>query len=457
MTQVIEKAKQVPGPGGHFLLGNLPDYKDDPLDFLLNLAQEYGDISHFRFMGTSAILLNHPDYIKHVLQDNNRNYNKDTVDYDMLRPVVGNGLLTNDGEDWLRQRRLIQPAFHRRQIDRFGRLMVQAADEMLAAWNGRSQPNDPVDIAQAMMRLTLRIVGEALFGIDLSGEANEVGAAFTYINEDLSSRLIDGYFIPLPIPTPRNLRFHEAKSKLDHVVAEIIQERRREKEERDDLLALLLNARDEETGTGMDDEQMHDELITLLLAGHETTAVALSWTFYLLSEHPKVRQKLEAEVDQVLNGRLPTIDDLPELTYTHQVLQESMRLYPPAWAISRKAIEADTIDDYYIPQGAMIVLSPYTMHRHPRYWTNPEGFDPERFRPEAAKDRPHFAYFPFGGGPRLCIGADFAMTEAQLVLTAVTQRYRLNLVPGHPVKPSPLITLRPKEGLQMTLHQRSAN
>ncbi|MGW8318676.1 MAG: cytochrome P450 [Candidatus Promineifilaceae bacterium] len=454
MNEVEVVHRQAPGPGGHFLVGSTPELRQDPLGFFLDLTRQYGDVAHIRLMGVSAFVVNRPDYIKHVLQDNNHNYSKDTEDYRMLKPVVGNGLLTNDGPDWLRQRRLIQPAFHRQKVAGFGQLMVEAAKAMLDRWAARPAPEAPLDVAEEMRRLTLRIVGEALFDVDLSDEASEVGRAFTYINEDLSGRLYDGYFIPLRIPTPRNRRFRQAKETLDKVVNDIIRERREQPDERQDLLAILIAAQDEETGQGMSDEQLHDELITLLLAGHETTAVALSWTWYLLSKYPEVMAKLHAELATALDGRDPTVDDLPNLPCTHRVLQESMRLYPPAWGISRKAEDDDVIGEYFIPAGSVIFLLPYTMHRHPDYWDDPDAFDPERFLPERAQERPQFAYFPFGGGPRLCIGADFAMVEAQLVLATVAQRYVLKLVPGHPVEPQPLITLRPRYGLHMTVRQQ---
>jgi len=435
------------GPKGHWLLGVMPDINRDPLGFFQNTSQ-YGPIFSFRFFIWSGIMVNHPDYIKHILQENYKNYTKQTHDYQLMKPIVGAGLLTSEGDFWLRQRRLIQPAFHRHRIQSFGTLMADSTLQMLERWQSEPFRSEPFDVSNEMMRLTLSIVGKALFSQDLSHEAEAVGRSFT-VASDYTSRKLRSVVL-----LSGGKEYRQAISELDRVVMEIIAERRSrkdriEEDRNEDLLDMLLNARDEDTGQGMTDKQLRDEVITLLLAGHETTANALSWTWYLLSENPDVYHRLQAELKTILNGRIPEMDDLPNLPYTRMVIQESMRLYPPAWIISRRAESEDIVDGYRIPSKSILHLSSYVMHRNPDYWDKPEVFDPERFCPERSIGRPAFAYFPFGGGPRLCIGRDFAMAEAQLILATVASRCRLELVPGHPVVPDPQITLRLKHGLQM--------
>ncbi len=445
--------KPVAGPRGHFLLGSAPAMQHDRLGFLLRLTQDYGDVVHVRFLFWPAYMVNSPDGVKHVLQENHRNYNKDLFTYTVFHPFVGKGLLTNDGQSWLHQRRLIQPTFHRKHLATFGTLMTGAAVAMLERWQGSAGHNEPLNVAVEMMRLTQGIVGQALFSVDLSKETDTIGQAITTLSE-LVSDYIYAPFPPLGVPTTRNRRMQSALRTLDRFVYSLITQRRQQlvDTETDDLLSLLLSARDEETGQGMNDKQLHDEVITLLVAGHETTANLLTWCWYLLSQHPHVERRLYAELNEVLGGELPALERLPELPYTRMVLEETLRLYPPAWVFSRKAIAEDEIGGYHIPANSMIWLSPYTTHRHPAFWEQPEVFDPERFTPERSAGRPHYAYFPFGGGPRQCIGNNFAMMEAQLILATVAQRYRLHLVPGHPVEPQALVTLRPRYGLQMTVH-----
>lgn len=443
----MEKLSIPAGPKGHWLLGVMPDVNRDPLGFF-ERASQYGPIFSFRFFIWSGIMVNHPDYIKHILKENNKNYSKQTHDYQVIKPIVGEGLLTSEGDFWLRQRRLIQPAFHRHRIQSFGTPMTDSTLQMLERWQSEPFRSEPFDVSNEMMRLTLSIVGKALFSQDLSHEAEAVGRSFTEASNYTSRKLRSVVLLS------GGKEYRRAISELDRVVMEMIAERRSgkdriEDDRNEDLLDMLLSARDEETGQGMTDKQLRDEVTTLLLAGHETTANALSWTWYLLSKNPDVSHKLRAELKMVLNGRVPNMDDLFNLPYTRMVIQESMRLFPPAWIISRRAEEEDSVGDYYIPAKSIIHISSYVMHRHPDYWDNPEKFDPERFCPERSEGRPAFAYFPFGGGPRLCIGRDFAMAEAQLILATVASRCQLELVPGHPVVPDPQITLRLKHGLQM--------
>jgi cytochrome P450 len=445
----LHRKLQPPGEGAYRLFASAHQIQRDPLQFLTELTRTYGDIAFVRFLVWPVYVINHPDFIKQVLQEHHRSYNKDNFDYRLLRPLLGKGLLTNDGASWLHQRRLIQPTFHRQRLAAFGSLMTEATLAMLERWEHCAERGEVLDIAAEMMRLTLRIIGQALFSIDLSAQANTVGQALTRANDYLCAPLP-----PLFVPTPRNRRLQTALRCLDALVYDLITTRRQSQQDTPDLLSVLLGVRDEETGEGMHDRQIRDEVITLLLAGHETTAVALCWTWYLLAQHQECEQRLHAEVDAILGGRLPTVEDLPNLPYNRMVLEESLRLYPPAWSFSRNPLADDELGGYHIKAGSTVLLCPYTTHRHPAFWEQPEVFDPLRFTPERAASRPHYAYFPFGGGPRLYIGSAFAMMEAHLILATVAQRYRLRLGTGVRVEPEPLITLRPRGGLPMLVQPR---
>lgn len=418
------------------------------------MIRQYGDVVRIPTILGSFYLVNHPNGVKHVLQENYKNYDKDTLDYHILRSLLGKGLLTDDGSSWLQQRRLMQPAFHRQRVMAFGTLMTSATCTLLERWENHLREGQALDVAPEMMRLTLSIIGEALFSLDLSTESTTVGPAFTTANRLLTEHMYSPW-IPFSVPTPRNRRYHQARQELSNVVYSIIRMRRQDNEDKEDLLSMLLHVRDEETGQGMSDRQLHDEVLTLMLAGHETTATALCWTFYLLSQHPGVEQRLHQELHDTLGGRVPTVTDLPNLPYTQWVIAEAMRLYPPGWSVLRHALADDEIEGYRIPAGSTMVISQYTTHRHPTFWEHPDTFDPERFSSERSAGRPHYAYFPFGGGPRLCIGNTFALTEAQLILTTIAQHYTLRLVSGTRAEPEPLITLRPRHGLSMTLHPRT--
>lgn len=438
-----------PGPAGGLILGSMRDIEKDSLGFFVNGARKFGDVYRFRMLFWKVVFINHPDAIQRVLQDNDHNYDKATFDYDLIRPVVGNGLLTSDGDFWFRQRRLVQPAFHRKKLAGFADMITDEAAAMVDRWRAR-EASKPFKVTPEMTRLTLGIAGRAFFGLDLESEARQVGPAFTQVNQILQERFYSP-LVPLSWPTPMNRRFRAAMDQLHAVVNSIIEARRRQPAGEDDVLGLLLSARDPETGEGMDDHQIRDEVMTLMLAGHETTANALSWTLYLLARHPNVRAELEHELADVLSGRQPTVDDLAHLPLTDQVLHESLRLYPPAWAFSRRALAADRLGGYQVDQGTTVMISPYALHRHPTFWPDPETFDPSRFAPDAAEGRPRYAYIPFGGGPRLCIGRDFALMEARLVLGVLLQACRLDLPAGLTVDAEPLITLRPKGGLPMHL------
>ena len=449
---ILLRYKHAPGPHGHFLLGSTREIRRDPLRFGLAMTEQYSDIVRIRFLFWHAYLVNHPDGVKHILQENHQNYTKGIYAYKMFMPLLGQGLVTNSGESWLHQRHLMQPSFHRKRLAAFGTLMTGATVAMLDQWQGFAQCNQPLAVGAEMLRLTLYIAGKALFNIDLSDETHTVGQAVTTVNKLLSDYLYTP-FPPLNVPTSRNRRLQAACRTLDQVVHGIITQRRQQNTDTGDLLSMLLLARDEETGQGMSDQQVRDEVITLLIAGHETVSAALTWIWYLLSHYPDVEDRLHTELDTVLGGHLPAVDHLARLSYTRMVLEEALRLYPPAWVFGRKAIADDEIGGYFIPANSMIVLSPYMTHHHPAFWENPEVFDPERFTPERSASRPHYAYFPFGGGPRMCIGSNFALMEMQLILATLAQRYKLRLLPGHLVEPEALLSLRPRYGLPMTLHR----
>ncbi len=440
--------------GGGLVLGSARDFARDTLQFIDTLAGR-GDVVRYRFVVWPTLFLNRPEYIKQVLQENNHNYNKNVASTELLKSVLGTGLLTNDGASWLQRRRLIQPAFHRQRIAALGSLITTETTKLLDQWDDRPAGEAWLDVSNQMMGLTLRVVGLALFGADMSGEVDTVGTSFTAILNFLTRAAFRPYLLFPGVPARGKRQFQAARRELDQVVYHIIARRRREGIEASDLLSMLVQARDEETGESMTDRELHDEIITLLLAGHETTAVALSWAWYLLSKQQGVESRLHDELDSVLGGRVPTSEDLPQLPYARMVIEETMRLYPPVWSILRRAVGDDEIGPYHVPAGTSIFISPYAMHRHPDFWEDPETFDPERFTPARSAGRPHFAYVPFGGGPRQCIGNTFALTEAQLILATVAQRYRLRMDPASQVKPNALITLRPQGGLRMRLERVS--
>jgi cytochrome P450 len=449
-ARTVPHAIRAPGPSVLFLLKSLPTLRGNLPGFMTGLTQQYGDVVRISFLNQEGYLLNHPDAVKHVLQSHYLQYNKDVYALKFLKALLGEGLLTNEGASWLRQRRLMQPAFHRKQLRTLSTLMTDATSAMLESWQGIAQRGEVLDVAQEMMRLTLRNVGLALLSRDLSNEMDRLGQAFASYRTLLMQFLYTP-FPPLGVPTPRNRRLQATIRELDTIIEGIISERRKQHTGTGDLLSILLQTRDEETGEGMTDRQVRDEVMTLLLAGHETTATALTWTWYLLSQHPRVEDRLHTELDEVLAGQPPSVEHLPRLPYTRMILEETLRLYPPTFSLSRRALVDDEIGGYTLPAKSTILLCPYTTHRHPAFWEDPDEFNPERFLPERAAARPHFAYFPFGGGPRQCIGNQFALMEAQLILATIAQRYRLRLASQHRVEAEVVLTIRPRHGLPMAL------
>jgi cytochrome P450 len=440
-----------PGPKGHPLFGMLPEFRGDRLAFLVRVAREYGSVARFKVRDRSVFLVTDPAGAKHVLQDNADNYGRKTRSVEALKETLGNGLLTTTGPSWWRNRRLAQPSFHKQRLAGFAGTMAAASvefvDELARAGGGAA-----FDVVPMFTRLTLRILGRCLFERDLTDEADAVGRALSVVLHHTIEKLAALFPLPGIVPTPKNLRFRAALRALDRVVLSLIAERRRDAADRGDLLSMLLAARDEETGDGLTDQQLRDEVMTLLLAGHETTAMTLAWTFYLLSLHPGVRRTLETDVDAAPPD--VGVEALGRLRYTRMVLDEALRLYPPAWVVTRSADGDDEIGGFTIPAGSRVLVSPYVTQHDPKLWDDPEGFDPERFAPEASEGRPRYAYFPFGGGPHLCIGAGFATMEATIVLATVARRLRLDLEPGRAVAIDPLVTLRPKPGIWVTARAR---
>jgi cytochrome P450 len=447
LTARRARGKLPPGPKGHFLVGSLPEISRDWLGFLTRCAREYGDVVFFRLAHVPVCLLTHPDGIERVLVTEASKFVK-SRDYRALAQVLGNGLLTSEGEAWRRQRKRIQPAFRHENILAYTSLMVERANRMLAGW----RPGETRDVHQDMMRVTLEIIAEALFGFDVSPQAESISAALQTFTEKFINQASFAFLLPARLPVPGRWRLERAARNLSRIIYAMIQERRARPQATGDLLGTLLGMQSSEEGP-MDDRQLRDELITLLLAGHETTAIALSWTFYLLAQHPAVEANLARELCEVLAGRLPEARDLPRLRYTEMVVKESMRLYPPAWGIGRETLEDFELDGYRLPAGTNIFLVQWITHRDPRFYEDPERFEPDRWRDDPIRSGrlPRFAYFPFGGGPRVCVGASFAMAEATLLLAAIAQRFHLALVPGHPVEIFPSITLRPKHGIRVVV------
>jgi cytochrome P450 len=442
-------AKLPPGPPAQSWTGAFKDYSRDPLGYLPRLAQNYGDIVTLRYYTFRVYFISHPDYIEEVLVTQNRKFIKGRI-LRANKRLFGNGLLTSEGDFWLRQRRLAQPAFHRARIASYADTMVRYTQRLLDEWKSGAE----CDIHAEMMRLTLQIVAKTLFDADVDREARQVGQALEAIME-LNSDFRKLLFTPSWVPTPRNVRAALATRRLANIIFRIISQRRASGKDTGDLLSMLLVAQDED-GSRMNDRQLRDEAMTIFLAGHETTANALSWTWLLLAQNPAVEAKLHAELDAVLAGRAPTLDDLARLPYCGNVITESMRLYPPAWGMARVAIEDTEIGGYPIPKGCGVSLAQWVVHRDPRWYDAPLEFRPGRWEGDFLRRLPRFAYFPFGGGPRQCIGNSFATMEATLLLATIAQQFRVRMVPDYPAVPIPSITLRPRYGIRATLHARTS-
>src|SRR5688572_203426 len=423
-----------PGPRGHFMVGNLPEFARDVLGFHEQCRDEFGDIVRIHVANRAIYLLNHPEHIHNVLVTNQRNFVKHSFFFRHVRALFGRGLLVNEGESWLRQRRLMAPDFHRDRITSYGETMVAFAERTLDQWRA----GETRDVYHDMMALTLEIVAKVLFDYDVGDDVAAFSRALDAVMDEIAARFRRPMFVPDWVPLPGNLRYNAGLKALDKVVYRIIAEHHANSERDRDLLSMLMQVRDEHGGR-MSDKQLRDEAITLLLAGHETTAIALSWTFYLLSRHPEVDAALNRELTRVLGDRAPTPADLPELRYTEHVILESMRLFPPAYGIGREALADCEIGGYHVPAGTTVFMMSYVLHRDPRWFDDPHAFRPERWQDGLAERLPRHAYMPFGGGPRICIGNNFAMMEAVLLLASIARRYKLAAVSNEEVQPFPTI------------------
>jgi cytochrome P450 len=427
----------------------------DPLGMYTQARQDYGDYVRLRVVPAHyCYLLTHADAVEHVLHKNHKNYRKPDIFYNSVSLLVGDGLFTNEGEPWLSQRRLAQPAFHSQYLAQLSPLMVEAAETFLR--EQEAVVGQPIDILDGMMKLGLRIASTTLFSVDISGAADATGKAFRTTFKHVSNRLNSMQLVPNWIPTNANRSFARAKRLLDRTVMGLIATRRNDPSKPHDLLTMLINAKDEQTGQRMPQRLLMDEVLTLLTAAHENVGAALSWTWYLLGQNPDVQNNVYEEIRGRLQGRNPSIDDLPHLPLTKAVFEESLRLYPPGWGELRESISADEINGFAIPAKSIILLCQWVTHRHPDFWEDPDRFKPERFLSSAPTHRHRFAYFPFGGGPRICIGMQFALIEGPLVLATILQRFRIELVSDHPVEPDATFTLRPRHGLKVILHPRGA-
>ncbi|MEK6335377.1 MAG: cytochrome P450 [Acidobacteriota bacterium] len=443
-------ATRPPGPKGSLIMGVMREFNRDSLGFIERAQREYGDVVWMRFLYVPALFLYHPDDVEYVLTTNPKNFIKSmSLRSNFFQRLVGNGLVTSQGEEWKRARRLSQPAFHRERVATYADTMVNYTERLVSRW----QTGETRDIHREMMRLTLEIVVRCLFSADVSNDVDEVGASLKELVKPFASQATLGWILNNRLPTPAHLRFHALAKKIDNVVYRIIAERRASGKDEGDLLSVLLAARDED-GSQMSDRQLRDEVMTLFLAGHETTALTLAWSWYLLGTHPEAEAKFHAELDQVLGGRLPTMADLPRLKFTEQIAKESMRLYPPAYGLGREAIGDCEIGGYHVPAGTQVFMFQWITQRDPRFYDRPDEFMPERWTEDFVARLPKFAYFPFGGGPRACIGASFAMMEIILGLAVIGQKFRLELVPDHPVTIYPAMSLRPKDGVKVVVQER---
>jgi cytochrome P450 len=450
----VHTRRSWPGPRGNFLFGCLRAFQRDQLNFLRDTWRTYGDCVRIPTVpGYDVYFLADPAAIEHVLVKNHKNYRKPAFLTGPVRLLLGNGLFTSEGEFWLRQRRLAQPAFLRSSVVRLAAGMTAAVDGRIRTWEALPDGRT-VDVVNEMMRLVLDVAGATLFGADVAAAADALEAAQRTIFAHVRDRMDNPLLAPLWVPTRRNRAYRRAKGVLDSVVLRLIESRRRSGPAGNDLLDLLLAARDEESGTGMSDQQLKDEVLTLLFAGHDTTTAALSWAWYLLARHPEVQEALHDEAAAHLAGRTPTANDLPHLPLATAVFEEAIRLYPPAPGLARVSVEPDEIQGYRVPAKAILMPSQWITHRHPAYWDEPDQFRPERFLPGRGADRPKFAYFPFGGGPRACIGNTFAQVEGALILAGLAQRFHLRPADDREVEIDMTFVLRPKGAVNLVVRKR---
>jgi cytochrome P450 len=441
--------RPMPGPTGYPIIGVLPYLMSDPLTFYSSLPQKYPDIASYRMGPIRMYAVHNPDFIRHVLQDNYANYPKGAM-WDGVREVFGNGLATSEGDMWLRQRRLMQPAFHRERIANLATLMNTVIEGKLRAWQSVAAAGQPVNMAVEMAELTFQIMVNTLFSTSISSDEFIIMHEALHTAVNIMSSNFWTFFLPDWFPKPGQKQMLQAIGRLDRLVYRAIEERRRQPDLYDDLMDMLIYARYEDSGEGMISSQLRDEVLTIFTAGHETTANTMLWTWYLLAQHPDVEERLLAEIDTILQGQPPTLATLRQLTYSKQVVQEVLRLYPTVWNMPRTVLADDTLGNYPLEQGSMLMINTYGLHRHPDLWHEPQRFNPNRFENEPTR----FAYIPFGGGPHGCIGGEFAMMETQLILVQILQHFRLRPVPDFAVKVKGKATLVAEGGIPMTIERR---
>ncbi|UJW29590.1 cytochrome P450 [Saccharothrix sp. AJ9571] len=454
-TAKIDSARPVPRPVLRDELRSTFAMRHDQVGFLNQMIDRYGDIVQIRVLGIKMAMLNHPDYFEHVLVRNHENYNKDTFLFRAIAPILRGGLIGNvGGEPWRHQRRTMQPSFHRPQVAGFALNMTDETAQMLDRWDHQYEPSDVVNVSTELGQLAMRIVFRSLFGAKVGARGKAIEDMFFEANQ-IACAFFRFPLIPLTWPTPSHRRLAEIIRTMDGFVADIIADRVRSGEQHDDLLDAMLHAVDDVTGTGLSEQQLHREVLNLIIGGYETTSNSVSWLMHTVGTHPEVQRRLIEEVDTVLNGRAPTFDDVLKLKYTRMIVDETLRLYTPAWQTMRSSIEEDVIGGFHIPARSDLYLNIYALHRHPEFWPNPEAFDPDRFTPEEIAKRPKQAYIPFGSGPRICIGKHFALTELVIILAMIAQRYEVVIPPGCAnVQPEPLITLHPKGGVHVRMVRR---
>lgn len=455
-TPTLNQPRALPGPGKLSALGTTIAFQRAPLDFLKRNLDRHGNIFQIPMLGFSSVYLHHPDYIKRVLQEKHRSYDKGGPMAGLVEPLLGQGLATNIGGDpWKKRRQLMQPAFHKQQLDGIGQVVTSLSEQMLANWHTTAAADATVDVVQEMSDLALKVVVKALFSLELSDEKQAIFRhAITEAQAEMAA-FLRLPVVPLSVPTPSHRRFWRSIKIVNDMLYEIIAEYRDASQpQQTDILSMLLAARDSETGEALSDKELRDELVTMFFAGHETSAKTLGWFWYILAKHPDIEDQVRAEVDSVLGGRVPAMADLPKLVYTNQVVHEALRLYAPTWMLSRRAREEDEIGGFRVPKGSEVVWSPFLLHRDPEFWPDPEKVDPERFAPDKMKTMHKGAYIPFSIGPRICIGNMFALTEIQLVVATVIQHYQLRLADSRAVDPSPELLLIPERPIHMRLVPR---
>lgn len=450
MEQTLTSSKKIPGgPKGIPIVGVMFEFPPDRREFLTKVARQYGDVAQFSIANLKFYEVVHPDGVQHVMEDNQRNYERGKM-FDPIRNLIGNGLLLSDGAFWQRQRGLMEPTYHLQNIARFGETITQDAKALAEHWQMYAAQGQAFDALQDLYNLALKTTTRVVLSVETPDDLETVIRSIRLLLENISFHFETPFYPSMNVPTPRNRKLAQALRTFDQILFRSIEARRRKTPTDggglgEDLLGMFMAARSTETGQGMTDEELRTEIVTVFATGPEPTAIAVAWAFYFLAKHPDVQEKLATELAQALNGRPPTVADLPGLVYTRMVLQESLRLFPPAWLINRSAIGDDEIGGYAIPAGGVIMMSPYLTHRHTSFWEDPEKFDPERFSAERSAGRSKFAYFPFGVGPHQCIGMDLAMLQAQLTLATLVQRFHLELLPEAKIEVLAGLMLRPSQ------------